>query len=98
MRRCLLPLALILASSAAAETEAEGGLRDGFGLIQEGTRLLLRGLMDEIEPGLRELQDRIGDLSTYHPPEVLPNGDILLRRKVPLDPEAPEPPGEEIEL
>lgn len=97
MRRILLPLALILATSAAAaEEEEEGGLRDGFGLIQEGTRLLLRGLMDEIEPGLRELQDRIGDLSTYHPPEVLPNGDILLRRRVPLEPE--DPPGEEIEL
>ena len=95
MRKILLPLALILATSAAT-AEEDGGLRDGFGLIQEGTRLLLRGLMDEIEPGLRELHDRIGDLSTYHPPEVLPNGDILLRRRVPLEPE--DPPGEEIEL
>lgn len=82
-------LSLPLASAAMAE---DSPLRDGFGLIQEGTRLMLRGLREEIDPLLQELQEKVGDLSAYHPPEILPNGDILIRRKVPLE------PGEEIEL
>lgn len=86
--------ALALAVTAAAEEPApEGTLRDGFSLIEEGTRLMLRGLMDDLEPALREMQDRIGDLSSYHPPEVLPNGDILIRRRTPLLPEDDAPRG-----
>jgi len=27
----------------------------------------------------------IGDIDAYHPPEMLPNGDIILRRKTPLE-------------
>ena len=29
----------------------------------------------------RGIQHLIGDLNQYHPPEKLPNGDIILRRK-----------------
>ncbi len=90
--RILAPAAVILSLSALPTAAEEDGLREGFSLLQEGTRMMLRGLMAELEPGLRELQDRIGDLSAYHPPEILPNGDILIRRKEPLD------PSEEIEL
>ncbi len=90
--RILAPAAIILSLSALPATAEEDGLREGLSLLQEGTRMMLRGLMAELEPGLRELQDRIGDLSAYHPPEILPNGDILIRRKEPLD------PSEEIEL
>lgn len=82
----VLVLSCALTGPAVADNDAREGVRDGFGLIQEGTRLMLRGLMEEIDPMLRDLQDRIGDLSAYHPPEILPNGDILIRRKVPLEP------------
>ena len=90
--RILAPAAVFLSLLAVPAAAEEDGLREGFSLLQEGTRMMLRGLMAELEPGLRELQDRIGDLSAYHPPEILPNGDILIRRKDPLE------PGEEIEL
>ena len=48
----------------------------------------------------------IEDLGQYHPPQVLPNGDIILRRKTPLengptvprDPAVPRDPGAEVEL
>ena len=90
--RILAPAAVFLSLLAPPAAAEEDGLREGLSLLQEGTRLMLRGLMAELEPGLRELQDRIGDLSAYHPPEILPNGDILIRRKDPLE------PGEEIEL
>ena len=93
MRTALHSFVLVLALALpAAASEEEAPLRDGFGLIQEGTRLMLRGLREEIDPLLRDLQDRIGDLSAYHPPEILPNGDILIRRRVPLE------AGEEIDL
>ena len=90
--RILAPAAVFLSLLAVPAAAEEDGLREGFSLLQEGTRMMLRGLMAELEPGLRELQDRIGDLSAYHPPEILPNGDILIRRKEPLD------PSDEIEL
>lgn len=36
-----------------------------------------------VEPMMRELSQLMGDLSNYHAPEVLPNGDIIIRRKQP---------------
>lgn len=93
--------ALVIASFLslpAAAGDGEEPLREGFDLLQEGTRLMLRGLMEELEPALRDMRDRIGDLSAYHPPEILPNGDIIIRRKVPLEPDEAPAPGEEIEL
>ncbi len=67
----------------------------------------LRGMTEEMEPALRqfveemgpafgELMGKVGDLSAYHAPEVLPNGDIIIRRKTPQEIE-PIPEGE-IEL
>jgi hypothetical protein len=99
-----LTLCLGFALPAAAQEAGEGGASDvdeGFSLLEEGTRLLLRGLMAEMEPALRELQGALQELDAYHPPEVLPNGDIIIRRKTPLDaaPPAPVPPGEgEVDL
>ena len=54
----------------------------------------LRGLAENIEPAFRELADMIGEMNQYHPPERLPNGDIILRRKQPL----PDEPSGDIEL
>lgn len=36
---------------------------------------------EALGPTLSALQDALGDLQMYHPPEVLPNGDILIRRR-----------------
>ncbi len=52
--------------------------------------MLLEGLMQEIGPALKDLEGKIDDLNAYYPPEVLPNGDIIIRRKVPLAVPAPE--------
>ncbi len=116
MKHIALALALSLSALPAAAQETE----EGFDLMEEGAKLLLRGLMTEMEPALRELEDfadevgpamkllademgpalaelmsQIDDIRNYDPPEILPNGDIIIRRR----PEAPEfEPGEEIEL
>lgn len=49
----------------------------------------------DMQPALQELARMIGDIRNYEPPEVLPNGDIIIRRKRP----APPPlPGNESEI
>ena len=40
----------------------------------------------ELGPILAELLEKVDDISNYEQPEVLPNGDIIIRRK----PDAPE--------
>lgn len=71
----------------------------------------LRGMAEEIEPQLRdfaremgpafaELMRDIKDFSNYEAPEILPNGDIIIRRKRPelTDPYNEVAPGGEIEI
>lgn len=91
---CATLLGVVLAGPAAAD---DGGdeLRQGAELLKRGTELLLQGLMQELAPALEQLRDRIGDLSMYYPPEILPNGDIIIRRKVPLSPPLGVPGGDD---
>jgi len=97
--------ALCLSAPAAI---AEGDVDEGFNLVEEGAKIILRslfeemsptleelqndlsGLAEEMAPAMRDLQGLIGDMTLYHMPEVLPNGDIIIRRKSPLevDPDA----------
>lgn len=72
---------LMLAGSPAVAQEDERG-RD---LMTEALRLFMKGLMQEIEPALDDLDSLLENLDAYHPPEVQPNGDILIRRKRPLE-------------
>ena len=90
----------VLPASAQDTTDPtpdSGPMREGMNLLQEGTRMLLEGLMQELGPALKELEGKLDDLNAYYPPEVLPNGDIIIRRKVPLVPEHLEE-GDAVEL
>jgi len=58
----------------------------------------LRRFVEEMGPAFGELMGKIDDLSVYHPPEMLPNGDIILRRKEPVAPDADQPPLDEGEI
>lgn len=96
---------------------------EGFDLMEEGARMLMRGLMNEMEPTIdalrdsfqemgpafaefaqsvgpafAELLDQIDDLSNYDAPELLPNGDIIMRRRPDAPVWEPEFDGSEIEL
>lgn len=58
--------------------------------LRAGADALLRQFMQEMEPAVRDLAPFLQDLTeftaklpSYHPPEILPNGDILLRRRAP---------------
>lgn len=61
--------------------EEDGG-RD---LMAEALRLFMQGFMAEMEPALEDLQGFVEGLNAYHPPEILPNGDIIIRRKTPVE-------------
>jgi hypothetical protein len=50
----------------------------------------VQSFLMQMGPALSELMDRIDDWSAYEMPEVLPNGDIIIRRK----PDAPALPPE----
>ncbi|MHC0053878.1 AAA+ family ATPase [Actibacterium sp. D379-3] len=74
---------------------ADDDISEGFDLLGEGAKRLFRGLTDSMEPALRELMGLIDDIDAYEMPERLPNGDIIIRRKLPM----PEPvPEGEIEI
>ncbi|MCR8827139.1 hypothetical protein [Pseudosulfitobacter koreensis] len=65
------------------------GLSEDFGPA-------VRGFAEQMGPALRDLMETVEDWSVYDPPEILPNGDIIIRRK----PDAPdyEPREGEIEI
>ena len=94
------------ASAQESEAEPPGEIAEGFSLMEEGARLLMRGLAEEMEPALEELQDMareiepalrafaaemgpaltelmriVDEIRYYEAPELLPNGDIILRRR-----------------
>lgn len=119
MIRTLPALALAIALSAlpaaaqeAVPEETPGEIDEGLSLLEEGAKLLLRGLMSQVEPTMRDMAEgmeqfaenagpmlrdlarMMGDIANYHPPEMLPNGDIIIRRRAPLEPL----PEDEIEI
>lgn len=103
-------LAIALTVSPVLAQDDDSELQDGFNLMEEGAKMLMRGLMSEIEPKIDELRgtmemmgpalaefmreigpaftallEQVDDLRNYQAPELLPNGDIIIRRK----PDAP---------
>ncbi|WP_323036185.1 hypothetical protein [Pararhodobacter sp.] len=63
---------MLLAAPLAAQTP-DPAPRDLGGLLRD-----MVGLLD---PYLGELAEMLGDLSGWHAPEFLENGDILIRRR-----------------
>ncbi|GAA6174739.1 hypothetical protein NBRC116593_06580 [Sulfitobacter pacificus] len=80
--------------------EMEPAMEDLQGLADD-MGPALQQFADEMGPKLSELMSEIEDWSVYQPPEVLPNGDIIIRRKPehPMTPpETPTEPAPQIEL
>ncbi|MEM1074474.1 MAG: hypothetical protein AAF665_10720 [Pseudomonadota bacterium] len=73
---------------------------NGATLMERGAQQFLEGLLKEMEPAwdqMREFMDQMGpamlelmgeieDWSVYEVPEVLENGDIIIRRKPDAEP------------
>lgn len=87
------------AQDAGLDGRTDQQMEEGADLVEKGMRLLFEGLLEELQPSLddmlelgeeigpkfRELQSLMGQIDDYHAPEMLPNGDILIRRKSPLE-------------
>jgi hypothetical protein len=48
--------------------------------------------MEQMGPALLGLMDEIKDWSVYEPPEILDNGDVIIRRKPQIPEDAPPVP------
>ena len=81
--------------------EGLGLIEEGMDMLLRGLTDEMRPMLEELEPQLRmfameigpflkDLSGLVDDLSAYESPEMLPNGDIIIRRKEPLEP-APQP-------
>lgn len=68
---------------------------DGSSLMERGAQQFLEGLLQEMQPAWEEMRsfmeemgpammgliEEVKDWSAYEPPEMLENGDIIIRRK-----------------
>ena len=88
IRALVVTLVMILAAPAQAQQDCAPG-SIGCGALGG----LLGDLMRQVDPWLADLAEMLGDLSGWHAPEVLDNGDILIRRRQPVVPDAA--PGDE---
>lgn len=85
------------ASEEETEAEDESGLealeRFADEVIEPQMRRNIERLVEMVTPWFNRLAASLEDLPQYEPPVVLPNGDILIRRK----PDTPDPPQDETE-
>ena len=56
-------------------------LKEDLNQLSDALEPSLLALIEEFGPALRDLADKIDDATRYEAPEVLPNGDIIIRRK-----------------
>ncbi|WP_226549651.1 AAA+ family ATPase [Celeribacter naphthalenivorans] len=97
MRQMILIPMLFLAAPVLAE-DTPSDPEEGWNLLREGSKLLLEHLFEDMGPALKELEGYVDDLNAYEAPVILPNGDILIRRKPEGAPEEPSIPDEGIDL
>lgn len=76
--------------------EMEPALEDLQGMAED-VGPALRDFAQQMGPALRGLLDEVQDWSVYEPPEMLDNGDIIIRRKPAPEP-VPTDPDTQIEI
>lgn len=54
---------------------------DGFTAMMEEIGPGFQGFLEEMGPKLGAVFSKVDDWSSYHAPEMLPNGDIIMRKK-----------------
>lgn len=92
MRMLVIITALVLSAAPGiaqenSQDDSQEEILRELDEFSKATRKFLESWIESIEPSLEYFKDTIGDLSLYQQPEILPNGDIIIRRKRPLNPE-----------
>tara|TARA_R110002096_G_scaffold7102_5_gene31515 strand:+ start:8584 stop:8886 length:303 start_codon:yes stop_codon:yes gene_type:complete len=96
MKRLILIPALMATLATPVQAQESDTFDRFLNLLEQFTtdsEGLMQQFIDEMGPTLNELQDTIKDWSNYSAPEVLPNGDIIIRRKPDVLREKPLPKG-----
>jgi hypothetical protein len=79
-----------------AELFFEGLRREMEPTLDEAARLFaeigpsMRSFLTEMGPALADIANQVEDWSVYEMPEILPNGDIIIRRKAPQPETSPD--------
>lgn len=84
---------MLLATPAAAQEEDSSPLFPDMDTLRGYGDMagdLLSQFVEDLRPMVERLSALIDDVSAYEAPEMLPNGDIIIRRKE----DAPPPPDE----
>lgn len=98
MRHAILAfsLAFLALTPAIAEDEPPSGYGlsiDDLNVLENfagDLQQLFEGLADSVDPLVDDMGQMLETLNDYHAPEILPNGDIIIRRKQPLVGTEPE--------
>ena len=95
-----LALAAFVSLSFAAPTSAQTAqdFAKEFERFSKEAQEFFGELAENLAPMIEGFQEKIGDLNQYHPPEILPNGDIIIRRKEKLDTPKPSEDNGAVEL
>ena len=99
MKRMIVPFLFCALVAPAMAQDVPADVDKGVSLMQEGAKLLLQELMSnmepamqdmgralsELQPAMTDLLAMMGDVTKYHAPEMLENGDIIIRHKTPAE-------------
>ncbi|RLJ59097.1 hypothetical protein BCF46_1239 [Litoreibacter meonggei] len=90
MKQVFLICAVALApfSASAQENEPPFGLGD-LAPLADNFRDFFDAFTEDMMPLMKQLSEKMSDLNAFEAPEVLPNGDIIIRRKPKVE-EAPD--------
>ncbi len=113
MKHIVCALMMLTAAPAFAQDspvlpKVEAPEEKGFDLMEEGAKLLFRGLMSEMEPmfdgmgkalkemepAMKDLLALVDDIRNYDAPRILENGDILIPRRKGAPPAVLLPPAQ----
>ncbi|MEM6409159.1 MAG: hypothetical protein AAF700_12170 [Pseudomonadota bacterium] len=92
MRLVFALLLMMLPATAHAQDEGaqpQAPIFEGLDQLADSLRNLFNEFEEDVSPFMEQLGEQLRDLDRYHPPEILPNGDIIIRRKSPEKVPAP---------
>ena len=82
-RSAALITALVLTASPLSADDSRSPLPSDEEMQQLGdmAERWMRDFADRMSPMVQQLREIVDDLNAYEAPELLPNGDIIIRRK-----------------